>query len=150
MNKINSLTISLRPLFRSLPIDVVYLYGSRSDGKNDQLSDYDFGILFSEGLSDKKRFDLRLQLFGDIAKVINNVYEDNIDVVDLDKVPVLLQFNIISGKAIYCRNGERRIIFETYVMARYNDEHYYYDRYLLETLEKVKKGIYFDRPISYS
>jgi len=136
-------------LFTRLPIEVVYLYGSAAEGTSDQLSDYDFGILFSKRLGAKRRFDLRLKLFSDIARRLN-VSQDDIDVVDLKEVPVLLQFNIISGKTIYCRNQEERIIFETYIMSRYHDEHYYYDRYLKETLEKVEKGVYFDRQIPYT
>lgn len=144
----NSLPKKLKPLFKSLPIDVVYLYGSQAQGQADQLSDYDFGVLFKEELSAKKRFDLRLALFSEIAKKIG-ISEDKIDVVDLEEAPILLQFNIILGKVIYCQNENRRIGFETYVMAKYHDEHYYLDRYFQETLAKIKKGEYFDRQISY-
>lgn len=140
---------NLQSIFKKLPIDVVYLYGSVSRGQDDRLSDYDIGVLFEENLSPKKRFDLRLQLFGDIAKALG-ITEDNTDVVDLAEVLLLLQFNVISGRLIYCKNENRRIQFETYVMARYHDEHYYYDRYLEETLEKIRKGVYFDRKLSYA
>lgn len=146
--KIDYIRNRLYSLFKRLPIDIVYLYGSQAEGLIDSLSDYDFGVLFSKGLSDKRRFNLRLRLFSQIAKRINT-QEDNVDVVDLKEVPILLQFNIISAKIIYCRNEERRIIFEAYVMSRYNDEHYYYDRYLQETLRKLEKGVYFDRQIPY-
>ena len=139
----------LYPLFSRLPVDTVYLYGSRINGKSDKLSDYDFAIIFSQKLSEQKRFDLRLKLFGDIAERIG-VKEDYIDVVDADEVSLLLQFNAICGKIIYNKNEERRIMFETYVMSRYHDEHYYYDRFLQETIGKIKKGVYFDRPISYT
>lgn len=146
---IDNISTALAPLFRKLPVDIVYLYGSFASGRKDSLSDYDLGILFSEELAEKKRFDLRLQLFGNIAKRISTV-EDNIDVVDLAEVPLLLQFNVICGKLIYNRNEKRRIAFESYVMARYHDEHYYYDRYLRETIKKIEKGVYFERGISYS
>lgn len=139
---------SLKSLFSGLPIDVVYLYGSVAEGKADRLSDFDFGLLFAKGLSAKKRFNLRLELFGKIGKCLG-IDEDNIDVIDLQEVPLLLQFNTICGKIIYCRNEERRVVFETYVMGRYHDEHYYYERYLLEVLEKIRRGDYFERQISY-
>jgi len=138
----------LKSLFSRLPVDVVYLYGSVAEGNADKFSDFDFGILFDQGLSAKKRFDLRLELFGKIARCLG-VDEDKIDVVDLQAVPLLLQFNAICGKIIYCRNEARRVIFETYVMSRYHDEHYYYDRYFLEVLEKIRRGCYFERQIPY-
>lgn len=144
----NLVSKRLKPLFRNLPIDVVYLYGSQAQGKSDQFSDYDFGILFKREVSSKKRFGLRLALFPKIAKKIG-VNEDKIDVVDLKEAPVLLQFNIIFGKVIYCQNEERRVDFETYVMGRYHDEHYYLDRYFKETILKIEKGEYFERRISY-
>ena len=146
---IDQISITLKPLFRKLPVDIVYLYGSYASGKKDFLSDYDIGILFSEKLTEKKRFDLRLRLFGEIAKRLS-VTEDLIDIVDLAEVSLLLQFNVICGKVVYKHHEERRIAFETYIMSRYHDEHYYYDRYLKETIEKIEKGVYFDRRISYS
>ncbi len=135
--------------FQKKPVTAIYLYGSVAKDKNDQLSDYDLGMLFSDKLSSEKRFDLRLRFFSEIAKILK-LPEDKIDIVDLNEAPVLLQFNIISGILIYSSNEEQRVVFETYVMGRYNDEHYYYDRYIRETLEKIKKGVYFDRSISYS
>lgn len=147
--KTDSFFSKLKPLFARLPIDIVYLYGSLAEKKNDKLSDVDFGVLFSKSLSPKKRFHLRLQLFGDIGRCLQ-IAEENIDVVDFKEIPVLLQFNIISGKVIYCRNEKRRMLFETYVMSRYHDEHYYYDKYLSDTLEKLQKGVYFERQIPYA
>ena len=139
----------LKTLFTSLPIDLVYLYGSQALGKTDKFSDYDFGILFNNKLSADRRFDLRLQLFGKIAGTLN-IEEEIIDVVDMQEVTLLLAFNIITGRVIFNVNESRRIIFETYIMSRYHDEHYYLDRYFAETLEKIEKGDYFDRSVSYS
>lgn len=146
---VKSITNKLLPLFIKLPIDVVYLYGSRSFGNNDSLSDYDFGVLFDDKLLPSKRFDLQLKLFSDIADRLK-VESDMIDVVDLKNAPVLLCFNILSGKIIYSKNNLRRITFETYVIGKYHDERYYYDRYLKETLSKIRKGVYFERNILYS
>ena len=144
----NSFPQNLKPLFEKLPIDVVYLYGSKAKGRSDQLSDYDFGVLFKKGLSSKKRFNLILALFSQIGKKLG-VAEERIDVVDLEEAPLLLQFNTILGKVIYCRNEKRRVDFETYVMGRYHDEHYHLERYLEQTILKIKKGEYFERRISY-
>lgn len=148
-NKIKSIAVLLKSIFIKIPIDVVYLYGSHATSQNDSLSDYDFGILFSENLSGKKRFEERLSLFGTIANALEK-NEDEIDAVDLMEVPLLLQFNVICGKTIYIKDEKRRISFESYIMARYHDEHYYLDRSLFETLAKIRKGVYFERPIPYA
>ena len=138
----------MQKLYKKLPIDSVYLYGSVAYGKSDKFSDYDFAILFSNQLTKKKRFELKLKLFALIAKELGE-NEDNIDVVDLLDVPTLLQFNAISGKLIHCKDEIRRVEFESYVMSRYHDEHYYLDKYLLGTISKLKKGEYFERNISF-
>lgn len=143
------LPTSLSRLFKKLPIDAVYLYGSRSEGKEDTLSDYDFGLLFEESLSSDERYQLRLNLFCEIASCLK-VSDEEIDVVDLMEVPTILQFNIISGKLIYCRNEEKKIFFEAEAMGKFNDEHYYFDRDFVETMAKIKKGVYFERQISYA
>lgn len=140
---------NLTALFKKLPIDIVYFYGSRANGPTDSFSDYDFGVVFAKNLSARQRFDLRLKLFGKIAEILG-VYEDKVDVVDLEKVSLLLQFNAISGRVIYCRSEERRVFFESSVMAHYHDEHYYLDRYFWQTLAKIDKGGYFERPVPHS
>lgn len=145
VKKISKLTF----LFQKLPVDVVYLYGSRAGSQVDSFSDYDLGIVFSKNISPKKRFELLLELFEETAKILK-VAEDNIDVVDLEKASVLLQFNAISGRVIYCRHEEQRVLFESSVMARYHDEHYYLNRYFWQTLAKIDKGGYFERPVPHS
>lgn len=139
----------LYKLFSSLPVDLAYLYGSRAGKSIDKFSDFDIGVIFEEKLSKKAGFDLQLRLFSDISKILK-VSADQIDVVDIIGVPVLLQFNIISGKIIYCKNINRKIMVESKIMADYHDYHYYLDLYLRETLGKIRKGVYFDRYIPYA
>lgn len=50
---IASIAQVLAKLFKKLPINLVYLYGSVAYGKSDKFSDYDFGILFSNQLTEK-------------------------------------------------------------------------------------------------
>lgn len=149
MNDIGTISFLLKSLFKKLPIEVVYLYGSVVSGKNDKFSDYDFGFLFSDKFNSDERFKLRLRLYNEIARILKTE-TDYIDVVDLQEVSSLLQFNAISGKLIYRKSEKVKVVFETYAMARYHDEHYYYEKYLFETLEKIAKGVYFDRRIPYA
>lgn len=147
--KISFISHCSRLLFKKMPIEVVYLYGSVARGQEDALSDYDFGILFSQKIPSDQRFDLRLKLFGLLAQNLG-VDENKVDVVDLQNASALLQFNAISGKVIYVKSQERRVEFEPYVMAKYHDEHYYLDQYLSQTIAKIEKGDYFERRLSYS
>lgn len=138
----------LHNLFNNLPVDIAYLYGSRVSNTIDKFSDFDIGVIFEEKLSKKAGFKLQLQLFSDISKILR-VSTDQVDVVDIIGVPVLLQFNIISGKIIYCKNINRKIMVESKIMADYHDYHYYLDLYLRRTLDKIRKGVYFDRYIPH-
>lgn len=146
---VQAISKTVIPIFQKLSVEVVYLYGSVTRGQSDHLSDYDFGILFSKKLSSKKSFALRLKLFSLLAKNLG-VYEDKIDVVDLQTVPTLLQFNAISGKIIYLANQESKVEFETSVMGKYHDEQYYLDQYLFQTIKKLEKGVYFERRLLYA
>lgn len=147
-SRIKTLSTNLSAVFQKLPVAAAYLYGSQASGANDALSDYDFGVLFTHSLSPKRRFSLRMRLYEDIAESLKT-NEDNLDVVDLFEVPLLLQFNSICGLCIYCKDEALRVEFEAYVMSRYHDEHYYYDRDLQNTITKINEGVYFDRRISY-
>lgn len=142
------ITQKLTILFKNLPVEVVNLYGSQARGQSDRLSDYDLGMLFSDRLTKDQKWDLRLELFGSIAKILG-VNEDDVDLVDIEEVAILLQFNIIKGKIIYLKNPAKKVFLEMHIMARYHDERYYLDRFFKSTLDKITKGVYFDRRITY-
>jgi len=91
-------------------IIAVYLFGSQVKGKTDRFSDYDFAVLFEEGVQKDKRRDM----IGDlICRAFAIVGQDKADVVDLFEVPLWFQQVVVkSGKVIFETVKEKRLHYE--------------------------------------
>lgn len=113
----------LKQYFATQPVDVIYLFGSQATKKATKLSDADLGVLFKEGLSHSKRFDLRLEY---TAKTSGILGLERVDVVDLELAPLTLKYSSVSPrKEIYNRNDKRRAVFEAETTSRYFDQVYF-------------------------
>lgn len=106
-------------VFKKYPeIKLVYLFGSRAEGKEGPMSDYDFAIYFDEKTSSEKQFQIKLRLMGDLSDEFKT---DKIDVVVLnDKLDPLLKYQAIRGKLIYIIEPYK-IIIEPQVLSEYFD-----------------------------
>lgn len=79
----------------------VILFGSRAKGTANERSDADVGFLAVRALDDDEKITIRR----DTAETIG-VSEDSIDLVDLMKAPILLQYEVAKhGKLIF---GDQR------------------------------------------
>ena len=113
----------LKKYFTTQPVDVVYLFGSQATGKVTPLSDFDFAVLFKKNLSSSDCFDLRLKMTVDLGGILN---VDQVDVVDLEKAPIVLKYSAVSPKKeIYTADNNRRVIFEAETNSHYFDYAYY-------------------------
>jgi len=109
----------LKEYFSQRPVDVVYLFGSQATEKANKLSDVDVGVLFSEGLDEGKRFDLRVRMAGDLPGIFK---VEQVDVVDLDKAPLKFKYQIIAPKkVILSKNRQRMIEMEHHFVHSYLD-----------------------------
>ncbi len=114
----------LASYFAAQPVDAAYLFGSQATGKDTNLSDVDVAVLFAEGLNRKKRFDVRLSMMSDVGKISH--FYDNADVIDLDNVPLALQYQAIAPRQeLFVRNHTRQALFESRVMSTYFDYVYF-------------------------
>lgn len=114
----------LAAYFAAQPVDAVYLFGSQTTDKANKLSDIDVAVLFSEGLDDKQRFDLRLSMMGDVGKISH--FYDNAEVIDLAKVPLALQYSAIAPRQeLLVKNPARQAVFEAEVLSKYFDYLYF-------------------------
>ncbi|OGG20561.1 hypothetical protein A3D03_00890 [Candidatus Gottesmanbacteria bacterium RIFCSPHIGHO2_02_FULL_40_13] len=114
----------LSAYFSGQPVDAVYLFGSQATGKGNKLSDIDVAVLFSEGLDDRQRFDLRLSMMSDVGKISH--FYDNAEVVDLDNVPLALQYQAIAPRQeLFVKNRTRQVLFEARVMSKFFDYVYF-------------------------
>ncbi len=116
-----------KKIFQNYPVDVVYLFGSQLNKKNlHPESDYDFAILFSKTAKTSERSLLRGEMMDKLFAIFGL---DKTQVVDLEKSPLLLQFEAIQPcEIIFCRNEKRRIEFETKTSRRYHDQLPYFQR----------------------
>ncbi|PWB53716.1 MAG: nucleotidyltransferase [Candidatus Methanoperedenaceae archaeon] len=113
---------------------LAYLFGSIVRGNAGRLSDIDIGVLLDEKIPKKDRFDLELKLISDIAILIK---KKKIDLIILDEVPLLLEYNIIKTGIILKSDEAERVKFETKVLSMYLDEKYYIQRHTEETLKRI-------------
>jgi predicted nucleotidyltransferase len=78
-------------------LKAIYLYGSVLTEYFNKESDIDIALLLNEKLDSKALFDLSAQLSFALKR--------DIDLVQLDKVSTVLQFQIIqTGKRIFCKD----------------------------------------------
>jgi hypothetical protein len=113
---------SIRTVCTSHPVTLAYLFGSQARGKADRESDTDIAVLLDEGFSREERWKLRMKLQHSLADALHIPFEE-VDVVILQDVPVLLQYNVIrTGVPVFeARPGLQRD-FALQVERSYDDE----------------------------
>lgn len=133
--------------FKRLEISIIYLFGSRAQGKTHPLSDFDIGVVFENPEKYRnKTLDVYSKLYDIFTEVLPKKYlrqrfkmkEHEFDIIFLQFIPIRFQFKAIkNGKVLYEKNKEERLNYEEYIMERYCDLKYFYDlshKYLLERI----------------
>ena len=118
----DGLLSSISTVCTSQPVILAYLFGSQARGKADTESDTDIAVLLKEGYSREERWKLRMTLQHALADSLDVPFE-KVDVVILQDVPVLLQYNVIrTGVPVFeARPGLQRD-FTLQVERSYDDE----------------------------
>lgn len=93
-----------------------WIFGSQISGRQMKNSDLDIGLLFRES----PESDLILTLISELEKAANGRFE--IDLTSLNEAGVVLRFEAISGKRIFCRDSERCAEFASLTAREYEDE----------------------------
>lgn len=128
---------AVRSVAKKHPVELVYLFGSRSMGKEDSESDIDLAFLVKDSLSKDRRNNLRVKLFTEIAQALG-VDDSMVDIVMLQDASVLLQYNAVSaGSPLFQKTRLQRALYEVGVYGRYDDERYYLERDNEITLQKL-------------
>jgi hypothetical protein len=115
-----SLPGSIAAACRAPGVLLVYLFGSYARGTADAESDIDIAVLASP-LSPEARRRLRLDLLARCTDILA-AEERHIDLVILQDVPVLLQYNVVRSGILLAGNDADRIAYELQVERRYDDE----------------------------
>ena len=96
-------------------IIVAWVFGSAQNGIIRPTADVDVGVLWQKKppLDDLLTLHIRLQ---------DTLHHDNIDLITLNGASVILRFEAISGRAVYCRDAGERAIFASLTAREYEDE----------------------------
>ena len=106
-------------------VDAVYLYGSRAKGDVHTESDWDFAVLYSDYIHDLLERVSRPQLLEAELQRKFKVY-NKISVVDLEQVPLALQYNIILGKKYYDSGLSRVRRIENSILSKMEIDYFPY------------------------
>jgi predicted nucleotidyltransferase len=97
-------------------VSLVYLFGSRVEGRLGSMSDYDLGVLVDRTAHEAQ---VHARLTHKLACALG---ADRIDVVLLNRAPIELAYAIIAqGEVLYQRDVAVRVEYEAQVMNRYGD-----------------------------
>jgi len=113
---------------------LAYLFGSTVRGDANILSDVDIAVMLDENLSKKDVLDIELNLISELTHLLKT---DKVDLIVLNDAPLLLNHNIIkTGKVLKC-DETKRVQFETKILSKYLDEHYYIKRHTNIILQRI-------------
>lgn len=112
---------NLRNIFKLYPsIKLVYLFGSKAEGKPGPLSDYDFAFYLDEK-DKKKRFNLKLKLFHELSQILKT---DKIDIIILnDAKGPEFKYNIIKNGQLIYKQEPFKVLVEPKILNEYFDFH---------------------------
>lgn len=130
-----TLSPEFRRILQKLGVSAVYLFGSRASGQAGPLSDYDFGILLNNTVSEKKYLGKKLGLMAKFSAYLRN---PGVEIVLINEAPPLLAMNIIDGgHLLFETNPSFRVAFETKITMQYLDRLPYERRYLRSLLHSA-------------
>lgn len=127
-----SLKAQLATILDGRRVVLAYLFGSQAKGEAGPLSDIDIAIGFDETVGPDERFDLRLEVLGELTDLFRT---DDIDLVVLNEAPPLLTHRILrEGLLLFSIDERIRVAFETSAVLRYLDWKPYIEKYTRQVL----------------
>ena len=111
-------------------IKVAYLFGSYANDTYNENSDVDIAVIYKEPLDEYEHAGKSI----DVSRVFGDV---TVDYIDLERVNVFLQFEILSkGKIIYFENEQDLIDFSKRVQELYIEMDYERRKYITAVLKE--------------
>lgn len=103
-------------------IGIIYLFGSHAEGVSNSRSDIDVGIVFRNPDMIKEN---TFKVYNKIYQMFCNIlpgYEQNLDIVFLERAPLELQFDVVKhGKILYEVSVDFRLNYEEHITLLYAD-----------------------------
>lgn len=122
------------------PIELAYLFGSFARGTQNEESDIDIAVLFKSQYSDIDEITIR----GEIIDCGEAILGRTLDLVSLEKSPLLLRYEIVKD-GIVLKDSSERGSFESLVLREYFDFEHYSRIYNKAVIESIKSKDYFGR-----
>jgi len=118
---------TIKTMIRSdASLSVVWLYGSQATGTATSTSDIDIAVAFIQPLPDTIDNYVRPERLAMQWRGALNLQDDQLSIVDINRAPVPLAYNIITqGQVIYCRSDLRLRTEEQRIWSLW--EHYKYE-----------------------
>lgn len=118
-NQKNSSVEKYHEIFALYPqVKLVYLFGSRVNGKIGPLSDYDFAVYLDEK-NPKAIFELKLKIMTSLSKLLKT---DAVDLVILDSAESPeLKYNIIQDGSLIYEQEPFKLLVEPKILNEYFD-----------------------------
>lgn len=117
-------------VFEKQKVVFAYLFGSHARDKTRPLSDVDIAVYFNEEVACDERFDLRLEVLGQLVDLFKS---DEVDLVVLNDAPPLLAHRILrEGLLIFSGDDKIRLEFETKAVLKYLDWKPHLEKYTRE------------------
>lgn len=108
---------------RSLDVEVVYLFGSRTLGAAHDASDYDIGVVFRDPTVVADR---QLETYQALYAIVSEYFPDQLDGVHPDLsflqfANAALEMSAIDGTVLFEMDPKSRLSYEEEVIKRYDD-----------------------------
>ncbi len=137
LNKIcNDYGILALYIFGSMAEKVAVMFKDKKPGGiTDPLADIDVGVVFLKSPSSPEE---RIKLYGRLYSELSEVFLPyKLDLIHLQEVGVILQFEAINGILVYSFDDDKRLEYEEKVIKFYQDWKPDYDEYTKELLEAI-------------
>ena len=118
-------------------VELAYLFGSQSKGKQGSLSDIDIGVYLSSKLTKRERIEKRLELTAELTGFLKT---ERIDLIVMNDSSPVINFEIIkSNIPIFVKNEDLKLDVEQKVMSSYLDRKYHEDLLNKAFLERIEE-----------
>jgi predicted nucleotidyltransferase len=131
----NRIPLLIKQISNDREIIALFSFGSITRGDLKPLSDLDFGVIVSNILDRKTRFDKHLDLIGLFNKIMKT---DEVDLILMNDAPLLFCHNILkTGKLLYYADSEVLTGFIEKTIKGYLDFRYFRDEFDREFIKGI-------------
>jgi len=108
-------------------VDVLWLYGSRARGNENENSDYDLAIAFKAYIKDPIEQRLRPEL---LSLEWNKFLRLKISIVDINQATLPLAYTVVQDNTVlYSQNDFRRMTEEQRIMSKWELDYLYHRKH---------------------